>query len=313
MKYIRQEILSEIGKDGQELLKSKSVAIIGVGGLGCASASLLARIGIKKLILFDFDKIQEHNLHRQILFNETHLNKPKATTAKEELNKINNEVKIIAYDEYFDETKCSADIILDCTDNLETRNKINEYATKNNIPWVHAAATGMIGNIIVFNNDLCFNCIHEHLKSPGTCEEIGIFPTLVTTISSLQVTQAIKLLLNKDYEKDMIHIDIWNNTFEKIKIKPNPDCKVCQGKTTQENFRINKCKTKAAYSARPIKNIKLDLNKLKQKFNTKVETPILIIIEEQGHEIIIHKHGEVLFKDLEDQNLIKEIARKIFK
>src|SRR3989338_4972766 len=141
MRYIRQEIFREIGKEGQEKLKKSTIAIVGLGALGTNSAELLARAGIGKLLLIDRDVVELSNLQRQSLFNENDVGKPKALAAKEHLKKINNEVEFNVFADDLNHENIyrmipindfknnkiikNIDIILDCTDNLETRFLIN--------------------------------------------------------------------------------------------------------------------------------------------------------------------------------------------
>lgn len=317
MRYIRQETLPQIGKSGQELLAKKTVAIVGLGALGSVSSNLLARAGINKLILIDNDKVSLNNLQRQILYNEDDINKQKVEVAKNKLTKINSDIEIESHNIYLTKKNITlikdADLILDCTDNFKTRRLLSNFSKQNNTIWIHAAATGIIGNVLVIDNkDFCFECIYEKIKPQGNCESEGILNTLITIISSIQVTQAIKILTKQEYSKKLIHYNAWTNELLSITVNKNPQCD-CKIKTEkkQELFTITKCKTKAAYSAKI--NKKLNLKKIQENFNTIVNTPILLILKEDNHEIIVHNYGELLFKDLTDEKIIKEISNKIFK
>ncbi len=228
MRYIRQETLDEIGKDGQELLSKKTATIIGVGGLGSTVAQLLCRLGIGKLILFEYDKVAEKDLHRQILYNEENIDKFKVEIAKEKLKKINSNVEIISFNEKLTKeniSKINADIVFDCVDNLETRFLINQYCMNNKLTWIHGSVLGTIGNVKVFDGNVCFNCIYENHKAQ---KNDRILNTLVLTIASIQVTEAIKVLLNKPYTKEMIRYNIWTHDIQKIKVNKNTNCKVCK-------------------------------------------------------------------------------------
>jgi len=200
MRHIRQEIFSEIGKKGQLKLRNSSVAIVGLGALGSVSAELLARAGIGKLILIDRDVVELSNLQRQSLYDEDDLGKPKSMAAKEKLSKINHEVKIeffigdLSYktiDKILKKNKIS--LILDCTDNLETRFLINDFSVKNNLPFIYSSAVGSKGYV--------FNIM------PGETACLGCF---------------IKELTSLD--------DIWKNELMKIKINKNEKCECCKKK-----------------------------------------------------------------------------------
>ncbi len=230
MRYQQQEIFERIGKEGQKKLSNSTVTIIGLGALGCTSSELLTRAGVGNLILIDRDYVELKNLHRQTLFDELDIGKQKAIIAKEKLQKINSEINIKTYFDNFDSSNITLakGLILDCTDNLETRFLINEVSIKNNIPWIFAAAikdSGYVFNVIP--SKTCFRCIFKEAYGLGTCTTVGVLNTITAAISSIQSNEAIKILLNKDYEKDLIHFNIWNNELTKIKVKKNSNCPAC--------------------------------------------------------------------------------------
>ncbi|MFH1209405.1 MAG: HesA/MoeB/ThiF family protein [archaeon] len=316
MRYKRQSLL--LGEKAQSLLLKKTITIIGLGALGTNTSNLLARAGLN-LILIDHDKVDLTNLHRQSLYDELDINKSKVIASKEHLEKINSSIKIKTYNEVLTKNNISiikSDLIIDCTDNLETRFLINSYCY-NKIPWIHTAAiktTGILFNVMP--NSPCFECIYQNISSFEKCEDVGILNTIVSLISSIAATQAIKILLNKDYETSLLRFNIWNNSLEKIKV--NKSCNLCMGKLKgkEENkskdnkFIIKLCKTKASYSVKL--NKKLDLEKISKKYKTIVKTPILLIIKIGHYEIIIHEYGEIIFKDLKDENKIKKIAQELY-
>src|SRR3989338_2556602 len=177
MRYSRQEIFPEIGKKGQQKLGKSSVAVIGLGALGSVSADLLARAGIGKLILIDRDVVEFSNLQRQSLFDETDIGKPKAVAAFEKLKKINSEVKVefIIDDLNFENTNKdlkNISLILDCTDNLETRFLINDFSVKNKVPFIYASAVASKGYIfdIIPGRTACLRCFLKEAEHLDTCE-----------------------------------------------------------------------------------------------------------------------------------------------
>src|SRR3989344_2567536 len=212
MRYTRQEIFSEIGKDGQNKLGKSSVVIVGLGALGSVSAELLARAGIGKLILIDRDIVELSNLQRQSLYDEGDIGKPKALAAKEKLNKINSEVEIDFYVEdlnsgnineiisingnynnvknnkkYIKNNK-NTDLILDCTDNLETRFLINDFSVKNRISFIYSSAVGSKGYVfnVIQKKTACLKCFLKEAAQLGTCETVGVLNTITNLISSIQ-------------------------------------------------------------------------------------------------------------------------------
>jgi len=154
-------------------------------------------------------------------------------------------------------------------------------------------------------------------KEALTCEEEGIINTAVHATSALQVTQTLKLLVGKKVNEELILVDVWSNKLEKIKVKKNPNCKVCKGEIENKKekefmFTLQKCKTRAAYSAKPNKNIKLDLSKLKEEYEMLIDTPILVVVKHDDKEIIVHSYGEIIFKEMEDEEKMTELAKKIY-
>lgn len=234
MRYARQIIFDKIGKKGQQAIRNTTAVIVGIGAIGSTTANLLARAGVKKLVLIDRDIVELTNLQRQMLFTEEDINKPKVIAVQEHLKKINSKVEIEAYFDNLDYTNINlvkSDIILDCTDNLETRFLINEYAVKNKIPWIYSAVIGSSG--YVFNtlpDRPCFRCVVKECKSLETCETTGVLNTIVNVISALQVNEALKIILRKDYEKKLLFFNIWDNTLIKTNVKKDKKCPACNQK-----------------------------------------------------------------------------------
>ncbi|MBI2558061.1 ThiF family adenylyltransferase [Candidatus Woesearchaeota archaeon] len=247
MRYIRQEIFKEIGKKGQAKLRNSTIAIVGLGALGTVSAQLMARAGIGNLILIDRDIVELSNLQRQTLFDESDVGKPKALAAQEHLIKINSDVKI---NFFIDDLNCkninglipttdnsnkkiknkkNADLILDCTDNLETRFLINDFSIKNNIPFIYSSAVGSKGYVfnVIPNKTPCLKCFLKEAAQLGTCETTGVLNTITNLISSIQADEAVKILLNNPYEKHLLFFDIWKNELLKIKVNKNKNCICC--------------------------------------------------------------------------------------
>ena len=242
MRYIRQEIFKEIGKKGQQEIRKSTVAIVGLGAIGSVSAELLARAGIGKLVLIDRDILELSNLQRQTLFDEKDTGKPKALQAKEHLKKINSYVEIEFFiddlnfdniEKIFPFKKFFPELILDCTDNLETRFLINDFSVKNNVPFVYSSAVGSKGYVfnVMSNKTPCLRCFLKEAAQLDTCETLGVLNTITNLISSLQVNEALKILLNKDYEKDLIFFDVWKNELLKIKVNKNKNCICCSKKS----------------------------------------------------------------------------------
>lgn len=231
MRYSRQTIFEKIGEKGQKALKNSKVAIVGMGALGTNSANLLARAGIGELIIIDRDVVELSNLQRQTLFTEDDIDKAKAIQVEKHLRAINKEVKVKSHVADLDNENIGlikSDIILDCTDNLETRYLINEFCIKEKIPWVHASCVRDIGNVLnIMPNGPCFKCVFGETLNPETCETSGILNTIVAMVSAIQVNEAMKILLGKDYCRELIRVNIWKPEIKLFKVKNNPKCSAC--------------------------------------------------------------------------------------
>ena len=301
MRYNRQEILKNIGEKGQVKLTEASVVILGVGALGTVVLDILARAGIGKIKLIDRDVIELNNLQRQTLFTEEDLGKPKAIVAKEKINLVNSEVEILAHVldlDYENVDLLKEDLILDCTDNIYTRFLVNEYSRKNNIPWIYAAiieTKGMTMNIT--EKTPCFSCIFKEPEEPlDTCDTAGVLNTLPHALAAIQATEAIKILTNQEYSRELINYDLWENNLKKIKIKKSENCKVCQGHYEYLKGKKSKGIIKVCGSGNyQVKINKEHMDKIfeKLKFVTNIKTTDECIILK---EMALFKSGRALVK-----------------
>jgi len=235
-RYSRQEALPEIGKDGQALLGKAKIMIIGLGALGTAQATYLARAGIGELILIDRDIVELNNLHRQMLFDEDDIDKPKAVAAKDHISRINNDVKISAHVAEFnasiaEKLVSSVDLVLDGTDNMETRYLINDVCVKLGKAWIYGGAVGTFGMMLpIIPNGLCLRCIFPEIPSPGnlpTCDTAGILNTLPPVIAAFQVTEAIKIILDREVSSNLLIIDMWTQDIRNMIIGKDDSCPAC--------------------------------------------------------------------------------------
>ncbi len=233
MRYSKQEIV--LGKESQKKLGDSKVSIIGIGALGTSVLEMLARTGIGNIKIIDRDVIEISNLHRQKLFTEEDVNKPKVIVAKERVLQINSNVKIESFmaDLDFDNIHLlqDSDLILDCTDNIYTRFLINDFAKKKNIPWIFASVIRTKGMVMsITDKTPCFSCVFADPEEPlETCDTAGILSTAPSALAAIQATEAIKIITKKDYNKNLIHYDLWNNKITEIKTKFSKNCRPCNG------------------------------------------------------------------------------------
>lgn len=301
-RYSRQILLPEIGLTGQEILQQKKVVIVGIGALGTAAAELLARAGVGNLCLIDRDIIELSNLHRQILFEESDVGKSKAVAAKEKLTTINSEIKITAEPIHLNLENIPLlnkfDLILDCTDNLQTRFLLNDYCKKENLPWIYAAAIKTSGYVMpLLPKQPCLRCFLTE-ASLDTCDTVGVLNTLTCSIAALQATLALKILLKKEVEPYLYYYNIWNQEFKKIKINKKEKCETCAGKyPSLKNEKNNAFKPVRFCSAGKyqLSGPKLSFEKLKEKWE-KIDQVIDDGVTLQFKEIMLFTDGRALIK-----------------
>jgi molybdopterin/thiamine biosynthesis adenylyltransferase len=242
-RYSRQILFRGIGAEGQRRLAAGRVAIVGCGATGSALASLLGRAGVGTLRIIDRDYVEASNLQRQSLFEEKDAAEsvPKAIAAARKLAAFNSEIEVGARVEdlapgNIDVLLEGVDVIIDGTDNFETRYLVNDYAVKNSVSWIYAAAVGSYGvtlNVLP-GKTACLACIFP--DAPGgmveTCETSGILNTAVNLVASIAATEAVKLLVGgaaaEQLRKTLWSFDVWTNQHAEIAAAhPRPECRAC--------------------------------------------------------------------------------------
>jgi molybdopterin-synthase adenylyltransferase len=262
-RYSRQILFAGIGAAGQQRLATAHVAIVGCGAMGASSASLLSRAGIGTLTLIDRDFVESSNLQRQILYDEADAleSLPKAEAARRHIARFNSNVTVRAHiadlvPDNIAELLAGADIILDATDNFETRYLINDFAVQQGTPWIYAAAIGAYAatmnilpqtartsNLEPSLATACLACIFPKPPTGNlqTCDTSGILATAVNLAASVQVTEALKYLTGQPHlmRRTLVSFDLWNpvgnGNLDRSEIStgsPRPGCEVCG----QRNF-----------------------------------------------------------------------------
>ncbi len=240
-RYSRQVLFKEIGADGQRKLAQSHVVIVGCGATGSVLASLLARSGVGKLRILDRDYVESSNLQRQSLFDENDAREsvPKAIAAARQIACFNSQIVVEPHvadltPSNVDSLLGGCDLILDGTDNFETRYLINDYAVKNSVPWIYAAAVGSYGvtmNILP-GETACLACIFP--ESPRgtveTCETAGILNSAVNLVASLAATEAMKFLVGarSKMRRTLLSWDVWTNERSELAtIRQRAGCRAC--------------------------------------------------------------------------------------
>jgi molybdopterin/thiamine biosynthesis adenylyltransferase len=240
-RYSRQMLFPAIGEQGQRRLLASRLAIVGCGATGSALASLLARAGVGMIRIIDRDYVEASNLQRQVLFDEADASEalPKAIAAAHKIAAFNSGIVIeprvadltpTNIDELFE----GVQLILDGTDNFETRYLINDFAVKSSLPWIYTAAVGSYGVTLNVRPGVtsCLACIFPDPPrgTVETCETAGILNSAVNLVASAAATEAIKLLIGAfdKVRRTLVSFDVWENKHSEVMAeKPRAGCRAC--------------------------------------------------------------------------------------
>jgi molybdopterin-synthase adenylyltransferase len=237
-RYERQVKFSPFGEKGQRRLRKSRVVIVGCGGLGANILNLLTRAGAGYIRVIDGDKVEPGNLHRQVLYTERDVidGMNKAQVAVQRVSEFNSDVSLEPHVARLNadnaiELLSDVDLILDGTDNFESRYIINDFAVKTKTPWIYGGAVGANAACMTFApGGPCLRCLWPHppkadqLPSGATHGVLSATPALA---ASLQVAAAMRILAGHDPIPRLLEIDVWNQQRASVTIKKNPDCVAC--------------------------------------------------------------------------------------
>jgi molybdopterin/thiamine biosynthesis adenylyltransferase len=331
-RYSRQTLFTPIGKEGQERLRAATVTIIGCGALGTVLANNLCRAGIGRLVIADRDYIELNNLQRQILFDEDDVQRrvPKAIAAAERLHRVNSEVQVEALVEDINADGIEAlvretDLVLDATDNFETRYLINDVCIKEQRPWIYSgviASYGVTMNVIPGDTP-CLRCVFPEMPLPGTtptCDTAGVLNGIVGTITGIASTEALKILLKSEkISRDMVWMDLWENTYDRIELPRQPDCPACgqhhyefldslSGTGTTSLCGRNAVQVRASNGN---KGARLDFALLAERLRPVSEVnynEFLLRCNVDGYELTIFPDARAIIKGTDDE----QVARSVY-
>lgn len=259
LRYSRQIMLPEIDAEGQIRLAEARALIIGIGGLGSAASIYLTAAGVGKLVLVDFDKVDLSNLQRQIVHGNSDIGRPKVESARDHLLALNPDIKLVLIDHALQNEELSqqvelADVVIDASDNFQTRFAINQACFDARTPLVSAAAIRFEAQISVFNtadeNSPCYRCLYgESAAVEETCTENGVMSPLLGIVGSIQAAEAMKLIMEvgRTLQGKLMLIDILNMEWHTATLPKNPACPVCghAAKTKNSNSNANSQATDA--------------------------------------------------------------------
>ena len=240
IRYSRQTIVDQIGEDGQLALRDAKILIVGMGGLGNPASAYLAASGVGHLFLADGDTVDLSNLQRQVLFSPQDIGKNKAEVVKDRLLANNPDIEVEVIDEMLDSESLDyfveqVDVVVDCTDNIETRYLMNRACVESKTPLVIGAATGFDGQQIVIDprqdTNPCYQCLFPQADKPPVvnCKTHGIVGPVLPIIAGMQALQSIKLICNIAAQQNKLQMyDGLHNQWRSFNVKQQGNCPVCQ-------------------------------------------------------------------------------------
>ena len=326
-RYSRQILFAGIGERGQEALGRSHAAIVGCGALGSFHAAALTRAGVGRLTILDRDYVEPSNLQRQWLFEESdaEASLPKAVAAERRLAGINSAVRVrgIVTDltaSNVAELLGEADVILDGTDNFETRYLINDFAVSRAKPWIYGAAVGSYGVTmpVVPGRTACLRCVYPDAPSgiQPTCETAGVLNPIVAAVAALQVADALKILTGRPelVAGRITTIDVWEGGIRQIEMPPpDPECPCCGRREfvhLEESARqpVHMCGRNAVQIHERVQPI--DLMELKARLEPlgKVRASEFALRFATGpYEITVFPDGRAIVKGVDDTGLARSL------
>jgi len=339
-RYNRQMLWEPIGVEGQKKLRDSKVLLVGCGALGTVLANTLARAGVGQMTIVDRDFIELNNLQRQVLFDEDDIKSqlPKSVAGKQKLEKINSAISIEAVVADVNHTNieqlaAGKNLLLDGTDNFETRFLINDVSIKNGIPWIYGACISAMGLAMVIRPGVtpCLRCIFETMPPPGmnpTCDTAGVLGPTVNVVASWQAMEAMKLLTgNIDAVSPyLFSFDLWDNRYQQLNVKKArdvADCPAC--KHRQFEFLSGKfgsstttlCGRNAVQISQPAGN-KVDFERIafglrgvgKPTFNKFMLKCGISEVSGKEYELTLFADGRAIVKGTNDAAAAKAIYAK---
>lgn len=238
-RYSRQILLSDVDYDGQLTLTQSHAVIFGLGGLGSPAALYLASAGVGKLTLVDFDQVDDSNLQRQVIHREANIGQDKVASAKTNLQALNRHIEISTIATKLTEAEladlvATADVVLDCTDNFESRFALNRQCRRHGVPLVSGAAIRWEGQLTTYDfrqtETPCYQCLYKEEQGQElTCSQNGVLAPVVGMVGSMQAIEAIKVLLTLPTLMGKLMImDAHTMQFRTLNLPKDPDCKTCR-------------------------------------------------------------------------------------
>lgn len=329
-RYSRQILFGEIGAEGQKKLAEARVAVVGCGALGAAHAETLSRAGVGMLRLIDRDFVELTNLQRQTLYSESDAEErlPKAVAAKNRIGEVNSSVEVEAVVADVNNSNVESliegvDLVIDGTDNFLVRYLLNDACVKHGVTWIYGAAVSSYGATmtVIPHETPCLRCVFEEMPPAGsspTCDTAGVIQPIISSISAIQTTEALKLLIGKsdDLHRSLMQIDIWNSDWRKMRLSErDPECPAC-GKgvfdflDAENGDRSVVLCGRDAIQLSPPNETAVDLAALASKLSALCEVrqnEYLLRFSAEGVEVTLFSDGRAIFRGTDDITVAKTL------
>ncbi len=320
-RYSRQELFAGIGPSGQARIRSSRVLVVGAGALGSALAETMVRAGVGSLTVVDRDYVEESNLQRQSLFDEedARAGLPKAAAAERRLVRLNSEVEVrgIVADlgpENADSLVRGQTLVLDGTDNFDTRFLLNDVCVRARVPWVYGACVGSYGLALLVRPGVspCLRCVLETMPAPGsgpTCDTAGVVAPIVQVVAGIQAGEALKVLAGKTeaFLKGLVSVDLWAGTFDVLDLSGRaPWCPACTEGKFEYAVRTRDTAVlcgRDAFQIRSAAGVRIDLNELARRLRgvgQVLSNGYLVRFRALEREIVVFGDGRAIVKGVKD-------------
>ena len=329
-RYSRQSAFWGIGQAGQERIRAGKVLVVGCGALGSAAVDLLARAGVGRLVIVDRDFVELSNLQRQLLFDESDAatGQPKAVAAAAAVRRINSEVDVEPVIGDVTPTNVEqlvqrADVVLDGTDNFETRYLVNDACVKAGIPWVYGGGIGATGMsmTIVPGETACFRCAFPRSRPAGalaTCDTAGVLGPIVVTVAAIEAAEVMKLLVGDraHLNRGLLAIDLWTHQQERSEAVPRqPSCPCCVERRFEyldaraTSRTVSLC-GRNAVQVTPAQGIRIDLADLGRRLapaGSVTCNEYLVRFVSGAHEVTVFPDGRAIIKGTTEPAVARSI------
>jgi len=330
-RYSREIIVKEVGQRGLKKFRSSRVAVVGCGALGSAEAELLVRAGVGYLKVIDDDCVDISNLPRTHLFTQEDSERalPKAVACSLRLKEIEPESRVEPVikhvsPENVERILSDVDLILDGTDNMETRMLINELSVKTGIPWIYAGVEEWRGMImlIIPRRTPCLRCmISKYPRLPSSrCETVGVMGTAATLVATIAVNEGIKHILGLNAGGELIYVDTLRMELRKFKVMKDKDCPVCSagnfeylGKKMEVRVR-RLCGSPDVMVYLPEESKNIDVfNKAREALKAKQLSPYSLRLKIKDKDVILFHDGRAIVKDVRDEHEALSLYEELLK